>query len=180
MNAQRVRHAVSTAAGTIIRLAAKAANSVSHRKTLIVAGCAALLAVAAVPTLFRAGRPSAAATSTLKCYDGTGNYEPCLARASAAPTRSSSRTNGDHRPPSWITAALYQEPNWATPAVDQPANSTASAATAGHNTRLRRRPAFACRRRVIPCFFSALRRGVTHLASVAATAAQARPAREHL
>jgi hypothetical protein len=38
----------------------------------------------------------------------------------------------------------------------------------------------ACRRRLIPCVFSTLRRGLTHIASVAAMIGQARPAREHL
>jgi hypothetical protein len=37
-----------------------------------------------------------------------------------------------------------------------------------------------CGRRLLPCFFSALRRGVTHIAFVAATVGQPRPAREHL
>lgn len=186
MSGQSVRRAVSVAVETIMRFAANATDSVSrlvshsHRKTLILAACAALLTVAAGPTLFRADKPSAAGNSTLKCYDGAGNYEPCLARASASPMRLNGRTIGSQRTPTWLTTALYQEPSWATPAADQPANSTASAATAGHSTRPRRRPAFACQRHLVPCFFSALRRGVTHLASVAATAAQARPAREHL
>jgi hypothetical protein len=33
---------------------------------------------------------------------------------------------------------------------------------------------------LIPCFFSVLRRGLTHIASAAATVGQARSAREHL
>jgi hypothetical protein len=33
---------------------------------------------------------------------------------------------------------------------------------------------------LLPCYFSVLRRGLTHIASVAATAGQGRSAREHL
>jgi hypothetical protein len=137
--------------------------------------------VAAIPVLFQADLPPLAANSTLKCYDHAGNAEPCGTRARGSSARLDGPAAGAHQPPSWITTALYQEPNWATPALDQPANEPASAPAARHSTRLRRHPASAaCQRRVIPCFFSALRRGVTHLASVAAEAAQARPARAHL
>jgi hypothetical protein len=37
-----------------------------------------------------------------------------------------------------------------------------------------------CRQRLIPCFFSALRRRLTHIASVAAIVGRARPDRERL
>jgi hypothetical protein len=37
-----------------------------------------------------------------------------------------------------------------------------------------------CRQRLIPCFFSTLRRRLTHIASVAAVVARARPDRERL
>ena len=185
MSALRVRRptsATATAAvATVIRFAAAAAHSVCHRKILVPAAFAAMLATAGLPLLFHADRPSVAANSTLKCYDSAGNNEPCVARASASAAASSGRTTQAYRSPSWITTALYQESSWAAPApaVEQPANGTASAPAARRSTRLRR-PAFACRGHVIPCFFSALRKGVTHLASVAANAAQARPAREHL
>jgi hypothetical protein len=180
MSAQRVKRSASATAATAIRfarVAANAAHSVPDRKILIPAAFAAMLAAAAFPLLVRADRPSVAANSTLKCYDSAGNSEPCVMRASASAPASSGRTTQPHQPPGWITTALYQEPSWAAPAVDQAANGTTNAPAQRHSTRLRR-PAFACRGHVIPCFFSALRKGVTHLASVAA--AQARPAREHL
>ena len=91
-----------------------------------------------------------------------------------------------HQPPSWTRTALYQAhqpPSWTRTALyqaHQPANLTTSAPAARHSSTSRKHPALAiCARRLIPCFLSALRRRLTHIASVAATVGQARPAREH-
>ena len=184
------RRFVSYAAKPIITLAAKTRNSIPHGKILLLGAFAPLLVGIAVPILFRADVPSVTANSTLNCYDSDGNYEPCVTRAGASPSRFNGRTTGTHQTPSWTTTALYQQAiwstttvdqpaSWTTSAVDQPANRTTSAPTARRSSTLGKRPAI-CGRRLIPCFFSALRRGLTHMASVAATVGQTRPAREHL
>lgn len=182
MSSRRVRRRVAAVAETVMAFATKATRSVAPHKILILAALAALLPVAAVPTLlYRADRTSVAANSTLKCYDSVGNYEPCAARARASAARLDGRTTGSDQPPSWITTALYQEANWPANAVDQPANWTTGVPAARHASAPRKRRALAgCRRHLIPCFFSALRKGVTHIASAAANLGQARPAREHL
>jgi hypothetical protein len=118
----------------------------------------------------------------LKCYDSAGKYQPCVTRASASQSRFNGRTTGTEQLASWTTTALYQ--------VDQPANWTTSTPVVRQGSASGRpresstsgRPrAFAiCRRRLIPCFLSTLRRGLTHIASAAAIVGQARPAREHL
>jgi len=183
------RRFVSYAAKPIITLAAKTRNSIPHGKILLLGAFAPLLVGIAVPILFRADVPSVTANSTLNCYDSDGNYEPCVTRAGASPSRFNSRTTGTHQPPSWTTTALYQQAIWSTTTFDQPAswttsaveqlaNSTTSPPAARRSSTQGKRPA--CGRRLIPCFFSALRRGLTHIASVAATVGQARPAREHL
>jgi len=150
-----------------------------------------LLVVVAVLILFRADMLSVAANSTLKCYDSAGNHEPCITRAGASLSRSNGRTAGAHQLASWTATALYKQTIWTTPAVDQPANWTTTAveqpadrttsapAARRSSSTIGKHPAI-CRRRLIPCFFSALRRGFTHLAAVAATAGHARPARERL
>lgn len=142
---------------------------------------------AGMPISCRADMPSvAAANSTLKCYDGAGNYESCVTRAGAPGLR----TTRANQPASWTTTAPYQQATTTAPyqqtssatiAVVQPANWTTSAPAARRGSPpARRRASAICGRHLIPCFFSALRRGVTHMASVAAIAAGARPAREHL
>jgi len=164
------------------RLARGFGGSMSVRpfgKILFLGAFASLLAVVAVPILFRADMQSAAANRTLNCYDSGGNYEPCVTRASASPSQFNGRTTGAHQPANWTTTALYQQTIWPTNAVDQPVNWTTSAPPARRSSTPGKRPA-TCGRHLIPCFFSALRRGVTHIASVAATVGQARPAREHL
>lgn len=159
-------------------------------KILFLGAFASLLAVVAVPILFRADMQSAAANRALNCYDSAGNHEPCVTRANTSPSQFSGRTTGAHQPAGWTTTALYQQAiwptnavdqsvNWTISAVDQPANRTTSAPPARRSSTPGRRSA-TCGRHLIPCFFSALRRGVTHIASVAATVGQARPAREHL
>jgi hypothetical protein len=181
MGARRVRSAVSDIREAVIAFAAKATNSVPHGKILFLAALAALFVAAAVPILSRANMSSAPVSSTLKCYDKVGNYEPCAARASASVSRLDGQAAESHRLPSWITTALYQEANSAAPADDQPENGTANAPAARRNATPRKHIASAaCRRHLIPCFFSALRKGVTHIASAAANLGQPRPAREHL
>ena len=148
---------------------------------------APLLVVIAVPIPFRADIPSAA-NGTLNCYDSAGNYESCATRASASASQFSGRTTGAHQLASWTRTALYQQAswtataigqpaNWTTIAIDQSADRTTSAPAARRGSALGKRSAV-CRRHLVPCLFSALRRGFTHIASVATTAGHARPARE--
>lgn len=181
MGARRVRRRVCAMTAAVIGFAATAAKSVRHRKIVLLGALAALLMVAAVPILSFAGLPKGPATSTLKCYDAAGNYESCATRTSASASQPDGRLGAPHRLPAWITTALYQEATPAAGAVEQPANGTTSAPAARRTSTPRKHIASAaCSRRVIPCFFSALRRGVTHIASAAANLSQARPAREHL
>jgi hypothetical protein len=184
-----MRRSISETAETVISFACNAKNSVPNSKILLLGTFAALLVLVAVPIFFRVAIPQVTASSTLKCYDSAGNHEPCLMRASAAPSRFDGRTT-DHprQPPSWITAALYQPASWttaalyqpaswATTALHQPASGTTTAPAAGRSSTPGRRAGFAiCRQRFIPCFFSALRRRLIHIASVA----RARPDRERL
>ena len=188
MGGRRVRGHVSDAAKTLIPLAGKA-TSYPYLKIPFLGAFATLLVVVAAPILFRANMPSVAANSTLKCYDSAGNYEPCTTRASASRLEFNGRTTGAHQPPSWTTTALYQQTIWPTTvldksaiwpatAVDEPVDWTTSAAAQRSSTP-RKRPAFVtCRQRLVPCFFSALRRGLTQIASVAV--GQVRRARERL
>ena len=110
MSDRRARRAVSDTAESVIRLAANAANWAPRSKILLLGAFAALSVIVAVPILFQADMPPAAADSTLKCYDSAGNYAPCLTRASAAPARFNSRTTWATRPPTWATTALYTTP----------------------------------------------------------------------
>lgn len=176
-----LRRPVNPLVGGMARLA-------PHRKTPFLGLFAPLLVVTALP-LFRTDIPLVAANSTLNCYDRAGNYESCETPAGAPPSQFNGRPTGAHQLASWTTAALYQQAvwpitavdqpaNWKTSAIDQSANLTTSAPAARRSTPGKR--SSICRRRLIPCFFSALRRGFTHIASVAATAGQARPAKEHL
>jgi hypothetical protein len=175
MSGRQVRRPVSDTAKPIVPLAANATNSVPHSKILFLGAFAPLVVVVAVPILFRVDMPSVA----VNCYDSAGNYEPCVTRASASPSQFNGRTTEAHQPTSWTTTALYQQAIWPTPIVDQLSNWTTSAPAARRSSTRGKRPA-TCGRRLMPCFFSALRRGLTHIASVAATVGQARPAREHL
>jgi hypothetical protein len=184
-----IMRSISDTAETVIPFALNAKNSVPNSKVLFLGTFAALLVLVAVPTFFRVAIPQVTASSTLKCYDSAGNHEPCLMRASAAPLRFDGRTT-DHppQPPSWITAALYQPASWtttalyqpaswATTALHQPASLITTAPATGHSSTPGRRAGFAvCRQRFIPCFFSALRKRLIHIASVA----RARPDRERL
>jgi hypothetical protein len=187
----RVRRLVSDAAGTAIAFTANAAKSVQYGKVLLLAALTALVVVVAVPIFIRADMPSMGANDTLKCYDRAGNYQPCPARASASLSRSNGPPAGTYQPASWATVALYQRESSPTIAValserespppiaaEQPASAKANAPATKRSITLRRRTASAnCGRHLIPCVFSALRRGVTHLASVAATEAGTRPSR---
>jgi len=206
MSEPRLRRPVSAA----IPFAANATNWVPHSKTLLLATFAALLFLGAFAVLHvvvtapsRADMPPVLANRTLKCYDGTGKYEPCVTllsrahiapkpanstlrcydsagqyepcvtRATASQSRFSGPTTGADQLASWTITALYP--------VDQPANWTASAPAAWRSGTSERRPARAvCRRRLVPCFFSALQKGLAHIASVAATVGETRPARERL
>ena len=162
MSGRQVKHFVSDTTKPIIPLAAKATNMIPYGKILFLAAFAPLLAGIAVPMLFRASLPSVTVNSALNCYDSDGNYEPCVTRTGASPSRFNGRTTGTHQTPSWTTSA-----------VDQPENSTTSPPATRCSSTPGKRPA--CGRRLIPCFFSALRRGLAHIASVAATVGQARP-----
>ena len=187
MSGRRVRRSILATAETVIPFIAKAINLGPRSKILLLGTFAASLLVVLVPILFRSDAPPIAASSTLKCYDSAKNYEPCLTRASASTSRFNGQTTEAHQPPSWTTTALYQQATWATTAPDQQASWTTtapdqqaswtnSAPVAQRGTALRKHAASAiCGRRLIPCFFSALRRGVTHIAAVVT-----RPARERL
>ena len=165
---------VSDTAEIIMQFAAKATNLILRSKILFLGAFAPLLVVAAVSMFFRADVPSVEAHSTLNCYDSAGNYEPCVTRASASTSQLNDRTTGVYQP-SWTRTALYQQAIWPTNAVDQPANLTKSAPAARRSSTSRKRPA-TCARRLIPCFLSALRRRLTHIASMG----QTQPVREHL
>lgn len=179
MGGRRARFPVSDTAATIVRFAARAVNSVPHGKILLSGAFAALLVVAAVPILFRVDMP-VAASSPLKCYDSAGKYEPCLAQAGTPSSRSNDQMTAAHQPASWTTTALYQQASLATTEPDQPANWATSAPAAQHSGTPGKRPAL-CGQRFIPCLFSTLRRGLTHIASAAANVGRSRPAaREHL
>jgi hypothetical protein len=219
MSGRRVRQTVLDAAETIVLFAVNATKSLLRSKILLSGAFAVLLLLVAIPILFEADMPPVAADGTLKCYDGAGNHEPCVAQATAPPSRSDGPATADVRPPSWMTTALFQRSSWAaiagerqagwatsegdrqtaqtalatseddrqeglrqeglvTAEGDQPANST-SAPVGRRNAKWgRRQAAAACRRHLIPCFFSTLRKGLTRIAYVAAS--MARPPREHL
>src|SRR5271169_4922835 len=173
MSGRRVRRAVSETAQTVSPFAANATNSVPHRKILLLAVFATLLVVVTVPILSRTDTLPVVANSTLKCYDSTGNYEPCVTPASASPSRFNGRTTGTHQPPNWAATALYLQAGWATAAVDQPPNWTTSAPAARQSSTSGKRRALAiCGGRLVPCLFSAVRRGLTHIASAAAIVGQ--------
>lgn len=179
MSNREVRRPGSATAETSVPPAAPATHSALQIKILPLGAFAALLTVAATLILLI---PSGPGNSTLKCYDSAGNYEPCGTQASASPVRSESRTAAVHRAPSWIGTALYnlssEKPNWEA-ASEQPVNSAINAPAARRTTR--KHLASVCGRRLMPCLFSAVRRGITHLASAAGTMGQARAAaREHL
>jgi hypothetical protein len=178
MRMWRVSPPVSVAPETVIRVAADATHSARDSKILLLGVFAtllvatALVAVAAFPMIIRTDVPPVPAKSTLKCYDSAGKYQPCLAPAVAAQSRSTGRTTGQLA--SWTTTALYQ-------VDDHPANWTTSPPIARRSTTSGKHPATGrCGRHLIPCFFSAMARGLTHIASVAGTVGQARPAKERL
>jgi len=117
----------------------------------------------------------------------SGQYQQTNA-ATTAPDR---QVSEPYHLASGATAAPPQRPTPVTGAPDQQASSTPTAVVQPANwtttvppVRLsnvlgKRRAAARCRRHSLTCFFSALRRGVTHLASVAATMGRP-PGREHL
>lgn len=184
MSGPEVRRPGSATTETSVPPAAPGTHSALQSKVLPLGAFAALLTAAAILILLI---PSGPGNSTLQCYDGAGNYEPCGTQASASPARSESQTAAVHRAPSWIATALYkpsaekpsaEKPNWEAAGTEQLVNSAISAPTARRTTR--KHLASACGRRLMPCFFSAVRRGITHLASAAGAIGQARPPREHL
>lgn len=184
MSVRGVRRPISGAAETVIPFAANATNSAPRSKILLkillLAAFAIFLAVASklvvvtVPILSRGNIPPVPANSTLKCYDSAGKYQPCLARASASQSRLAGRTAAADQLESWAATALY-------PLDDHSATWATSAPTARRGTTSERRRALArCGRRLMLCVFSALEKGLTHVASIAATVGQARSTREHL
>jgi hypothetical protein len=191
MRSRRVRRPGSDRAETVIPLGASPTNLIPNSKILFLGAFASF--VAAVSMLFRAGIPSIEGKGTLNCYDAAGNYEPCATRASASPLQFIGRTTGAvQQSANWTKTALYQQAIWPiapsyqqvirpTTGVYQPANWTTGARAARRSSALGRRPGLVtCERRLIPCFVSALRSGLIHIASVAATVGQARSTREHL
>ena len=181
MGDQGVRCSVSGTAETIIPLAADAAGPVPHSNTRRLAGFAALFLFVAVPI----DMPSVAENSTLKCYDGFGHPEPCVTETSAAPSRPTVRIAAAFQQANWTATAPaqpsqpaqpLQQASLVTSAADQPASSTTSAPA----VQRKRSAAAACRRNLLPCLFSNLRKKITHIASAVVAAGQARPPREHL
>jgi len=84
-----------------------------------------------------------------------------------------------YQPTNWAATAPSQQANWTTVAVDQPANAATTAPAAPRSAASAKRlAAAACRRRLIPCLFSSLRKKLTHIASAVALAGQPRPAKE--
>lgn len=182
-------------------LAANAVSSVSHSSFRLLVVAAALLVIVAIPILgapdvssaagngaltcydsagnsmlCRSSMPLPTANSTLKCYDSAGRYESCATLASA-PLSEVSDPIGNDQPETVTTTASYREPSPTFAPANQLANWAASAPTAlPASAPEKRRAAVACGRRLIPCFFSVLRRGVTHVALVASRHG-ARPAR---
>ncbi len=178
MSGRRVGRLVSDTAETVIAFAADAAKSVQYTKVLLWGGLATLLVVAAAPILIQADMPSVGINNTLKCYDRAGNSQPCPARAGASPLRFDGLKAGTYQPASWAATAVHLRESPTTIAADQPANGKTNAPAARRSTAPQKRTASAiCGRRLLPCVFSALRREVTHLASVAAIEAGTLPAR---
>ena len=100
--------------------------------------------------------------------------------ASAPSQQASGATAAPSRQPTRVTVAPDQQASATPPAIVQPANWTTSAPVARPGSvPAKRRAAARCRRHSLTCFFTALRRGVTHFASVAATMGRP-PGREHL
>lgn len=202
MGARRSRRLVFGSAGAVIPLAANAVNSVSRSSFRLLVVVAALLVIVAIPILCapdvssaagngaltcydsagnsilcRSSMPMLPANNTLKCYDSAGRYESCPTLASAPLSEVSAPTIGNDEPETVTTTASYREPSSTFAPANQLANWAASAPTAlPASAPEKRRAAVACGRRLIPCFFSALRRGVTHVALVASRHG-ARPAR---
>lgn len=194
---------VSDAAESVLRYAAKATKSLPRTKILLSGAFATLIVAVAVPILFVAA--PVAADGTLKCYDRAGNYEPCVTQVtqvSTPPSRSNDQPIAVPRPPSWTKIALYQQANWAASAIDLPASWTTAAADQPTNETTaavdqpaistgapvgrrnakwaKHQASLACKRHLLPCIFSTVRNGLTHIASAAASLVQPRPAKEHL
>jgi hypothetical protein len=189
MSGRRVQRPISFIAEAVVPTAADAIDSFLRGKTcvyvrrrgaaiLLLGAAAALLVGVALLLLFRTDVQRATASSTLKCYNSAGKHEPCLARASTSPPQSGGRTTEGDQPASWTATALYDQAGWAATATttfDQPANGTTSAPAARRSSTSGKRSASAiCRQRLLPCFFSALRRGLTRIASGAASMGRAR------
>jgi len=201
MGDRRRKSPVSDTAAPIIVPAAHATHSLPYSKSLRVgafAALAALIGIGAAEEFFRADMPSMAADSTLKCLDRFGHYEPCVAQASApasrpsdptaaalppaswtagAPTqRASWAATALYKPASWTATAPSQQTSWTTAAAEPSANASASAPAESRSTTTAKRTAAAsCRRRAVSCFFHALKKKLTHIASAVAAAGQPRP-----
>jgi hypothetical protein len=204
MSGRRLKDPASDTAAPGVASGAQAKHSLASRKTLRVgasAALAALVAATSAVTFFRADTPSVAADSTLKCLDRFGHYEPCVAQASAATPRPNDSTTGSpgsqrpaswtasapsqragwtatalYKPTSWTATAVSQQTSWTTAAGEQPADPAASAPAEPHAVPTAKRTASAsCRRRAVSCFFHALGRKLTHIATAVAAAGQPRP-----
>ena len=202
MSGRRLRDPASDTAAPVVASAVQATHSLPSKKTLRFGASAALaalvVAISAV-TFFRADMPSVAADSTLKCLDRFGHYEPCVAQASPPPSRPNEPTAGTQRPASsttasaptppkasWAATALYkptswtattatQQTSWTTAAAEPPADSAATAPTDPRATTPPKRATASCRRRAVACFFTALKKKLTHIATAVAAAGQPKP-----
>jgi hypothetical protein len=141
------------------------------------------------PCLTRASASPSRAITAHQPADGptTAPFQ----QASSTPTAPYQQASDPYQQASETAPAPYQQPTPVTAAPDQqtgstpaavvqPANWTTGAPAARRSISLaKRRPSARCRRHSLTCFFSALRRGVTHMASVAANMGRP-PGGEHL
>ena len=132
------------------------------------------------PSRTTAVHQSAVAPTTAPYQEASAAAAAPYEEASAPSQQPSGAPAAPSRQPTPVTVAPDQRASAMPPADVQPANWTTSAPAARPGSVPARRHAAArCRRHSLTCFFTALRRGVTHFASVAATMGRP-PGREHL
>lgn len=195
MSVQRVSRPVSVAVEAVIPAKAQAKSPVFRGKISLFGAFAAVAAVAAFVLV--AALPAKQANSTLKCYDSSGNGHPCLTLAASSPSQPTATsfqsqppaTSSQSQPPaissqSQPTRRTAELASWTTAPLDQVGdhrgNWTASTPTLRHSVTGKRLAPSRCGRRLLPCFFSAVEKGVRHIALVAAAMGRTRPQRERL
>ncbi len=181
----RARRPVSSPAETSVPAVVDAPNPAPRSKIARLGTFAALFVVAALAAVAALPiNPQADVHSTLQCYDSAGKNHPCLAHTNGSPS-GATRQTAAHLP-GWIVTALYQvddHPGYWTASATSAATASAASAptvTAQRSMAGKHLAAARCGRHLIPCFFSAVGRGLTHIASLAAAVGRPQPAREHL